>query len=148
MTKIDSETVVSTVAENEIREEDYQGGIIVQWEYSWWRIIHEWFDYNDIRQQYVNYAYKLWWWDLVYLMECENGNWSIYTRWDSGKAFWLCQMNTNYHKLPEDYYTTWQVQVELCYQKWKEWTKFYWPSRIVKGKRCSEYVKDRFTYIE
>ena len=58
------------------------------------------------------------------------------------------EMYTNYHKLPEDYYTTWQVQVELCYQKWKEWTKFYWPSRIVKGKRCSEYVKDRFTYIE
>jgi hypothetical protein len=96
----------------------------------------------------VNYAYKLWWWDFVYMMECENGNWSIYTKWDSWKAIWLCQMNTNYHKLPSDYYTTWQVQVEYCYQKWKSWTVFYWPNRMIKGKRCYEYVKDRFTYIE
>ena len=139
MTNKDNETVVSTVVENEIREEDF----------TWGRIIHEWFDYNDIRQQYVNYAYKLWWWDLVYLMECENWNWSIYTKWDSGKSTWLCQMHKGYHKdIPAEYYTTWQVQVEYCYQKRKSWTVFYWPSRIIKWKKCSEYVKDRFTFIE
>ena len=96
----------------------------------------------------VQYAYKLWWMDLVLLMECENGNWDIKARGDSGRAYGLCQMNTNYHKLPAEYFTTWQVQVELCYQKWKSWTKFYWPSRYIKGKRCSEYVKSRFTLIE
>ena len=137
-TKNEVENTGSTVVENQIREEDFNGG----------RIVHEWFDYNDIRQDYVNYAYKLWWWDLVYLMECENGNRSIYTRWDSWKAIGLCQMNTNYHKLPAEYYTTWQVQVELCYQKRKQWTVFYWPSRKIKWVKCSEYVKSRFTYIE
>jgi hypothetical protein len=124
-------------AENNIIQINYTG-----------TLIHKWFKRDDPKQKMVAYAYKLWWMDFVKLIECENWNRNIKAVWDSGKAFWLCQMNTNYHKLPEDYYTTWQVQVELCYQKWKEWTKFYWPSRIVKGKRCSEYVKDRFTYIE
>jgi len=57
-------------------------------------------------------------------------------------------MNTNYHKLPAEYYTTWQTQVELCYKKWSTGTKFYGPDRRIKGKRCSEFVKTRFTVIE
>ena len=113
-----------------------------------WTIWHEWFAKDDIRQKYVQYAYKLWWLDLVTLMECENGNWNINAKWDSWKAIWLCQMNTNYHKLPAEYYTTWQTQVELCYKKWKSGTKFYWPNRMIKWKRCSELVKSRFTVIE
>ena len=111
-------------------------------------IWHEWFAKDDIRQKYIQYAYKLWWLDLVTLMECENGNWNIKAKWDSWKAYWLCQMNTRYHKLPQAYYDTWQVQVELCYQKWKSWTKFYGPSRIIKWQRCSEFVKNRFTITE
>jgi len=137
--KNDRETLGSTVSENDISDKDFQGG----------RIVHNWFDMNDLRQKYVNYAYKLWGWDLVYLMECENGNWSIYTKGDSGKSTGLCQIHKWYHKdIPQDFYTTWQVQVEYCYQKRKSGTVFYWPSRMIKGKRCSEYVKDRFTYIE
>ena len=84
------------------------------------------------------------------MIECENGNWDVKIRWDSGNAYGLCQMNKLYHKdIPQEYFDwVWQVQLEYCYQKWSKWTKFYWPSRMVKWVRCSEYVKKRFTYIE
>lgn len=109
-----------------------------------WTLVHKWFSREDIRQKYVQYAYKLWWMDFVKLIECENGNWSIKAVGDSGKAFWLCQMNTNYHKLPSEYKDNRVVQVEYCYKKWKSWTKYYWPSRKIKGVKCSTYVSDRF----
>ena len=119
-------------------------------EYYWVKITHDWFDYNDIKQKYVQYAYKLWWFEFVRMIECENGNWNIHAVWDWWDAYWLCQMNKKFHKdIPQAYYDgVWQVQLEYCYQKWKWWTKFYWPSRIVKWMRCSEYVKDRFTFTE
>ena len=133
------ENTVSTVEENNISDTDF----------NWGTIIHEWFSKDDLRQKYVNYAYKLGGWDFVYMMECENWNWSIYAKGDSGNAIGLCQMNRLYHKdIPQDYFTTWQVQVEYCYQKWKSWTVFYGPQRMIKWKRCYEYVKDRFTFIE
>ena len=111
-----------------------------------WTIRHSWFKRDDIRQKYVQYAYKLWWMDLVTLMECENWNRSISTRWDGWDAIWLCQMNIRYHSLPAEYYTSRQVQVEYCNQKFRWWTRFYWPSRNIKGQRCSEYVKSRFYF--
>lgn len=107
-------------------------------------IVHKWFDTSDIRQKYVQYAYKLWGMDFVTMLECENGNWNIKAIWDGWHAFWLCQMNTNYHKLPEWYKDTWQIQIEYCYQKRSTWTRFYWPTRIIKWQRCSNYVLDRF----
>ena len=110
-------------------------------------LVHKWFKKEDEKQKMVQYAYKLWGLDFVKLIECENGNWNIKAIWDSGKAFWLCQMNTNYHKLPDWYKDTWQVQVEYCYKKWKWGTKYYWPNRIIKGQKCSSYVSDRF-YLE
>jgi len=93
----------------------------------------------------VQYAYDVGWIDLVLLMECENGRRDTFAKWDSGKAIWLCQMNTIYHKLPDMYYKDWRFQVEYCAEKMKSWTPFYWPSRIIKGQRCSSYVRDRFT---
>lgn len=107
-------------------------------------IIHKWFGTWDIRQKYVQYAYKLWGMDFVTMLECENWNWNIKAIGDWWHAFWLCQMNTNYHKLPEWYKDTWQVQIEYCYEKWSTWTKFYWPTRKIKWQRCSSYVLDRF----
>lgn len=107
-------------------------------------IVHKWFQSDDIRQKMVQYAYKLWGIDFVTMMECENWNWNIKAVWDGGHAFWLCQMNTNYHRLPEWYKDVWQVQVEYCYQKWSTWTKFYWPTRKIKGQTCRNYVLDRF----
>ena len=97
----------------------------------------------------VNYAYKLWGYDFMSMIECENWNWNINTIWDNGHAYGLCQMNDRYHKdIPAEYFTSWQTQIEYCYQKRSNWTVFYWPDRIIKGKKCYEYVKDRFTYIE
>jgi hypothetical protein len=93
----------------------------------------------------VQYAYEYTSWDMdfIYMMECES--WMKPTnKWDSWKAYGLCQMNSNYHKIPQEYYDDWKYQVEYCYEKYKGWTKFYWPSRMIKGKRCSDYVKDRF----
>ena len=109
-----------------------------------WAILHKWFSENDIKQKYVQYAYKLWWMDFVKLLECENWNWDINAVWDSEKAFWLCQMNTNYHKLPEDYKTNWVVQIEYCYKKYSQGTKFYGPNRVIRWVKCSSYVNDRF----
>lgn len=111
-------------------------------------LLHVWFASDDYKQTLVQYAYKLWGMDFVYMIECENGNWDINAVWDSWHAFWLCQMNDRYHKnFPEDYKTNWIVQVEYCYEKWKWWTKFYWPNRWVKGQRCYNYVKNRFSLV-
>lgn len=107
-------------------------------------IIHKWFNENDEKQKYIQYAYELGWLDFVKTIECENGNWNLWAVGDWGKAFGLCQININYHKLPEDYKTDWKVQVEYCYEKWEWGTKFYWPSRIIKGQKCANYVSNRF----
>lgn len=107
-------------------------------------IVHKWFEADDIRQKYVQYAYKLGGMDFVKMIECENGNWRLDAIGDGGHAFGLCQINTNYHKLPDGYKDTWQVQVEYCYNKWSTWTRFYWPSRKINGQRCSTYVESRF----
>ena len=115
----------------------------IQLNYTW-TIIHKWFARDDVKQKMVQYAYKLWGMDFVKLIECENGNWNPKAVGDSGKAFWLCQMNTNYHKLPDDYKDNRVVQVEYCYKKWSQWTKYYWPSRKIKWVKCSTYVENRF----
>lgn len=107
-------------------------------------IVHKWFQKDDERQKMVQYAFKLGWLDFVKLIECENGNWDIKAIGDDGHAFGLCQMNDLYHKVSDEYKNSRQVQIEYCYQKWTWGTKFYWPSRIVKGQRCSDYVANRF----
>jgi hypothetical protein len=111
---------------------------------------HDWFSAEDPRQKMVQYAYKLGWYDFMAMIECENGNWNVHARGDSWSAYWLCQMNKLYHKdIPQEYYDwVWQTQIEYCYKKWKWGTRFYWPTRIIKGVKCYDYVKDRFTYIE
>lgn len=107
-------------------------------------IQHMWYDPNDPRQEIVQRAYELGWLDFVTLIECENGNRNPKAVWDNGKAFWLCQMNVNYHKLPQEYYDDAYFQLDYCFAKRKTWTRFYWPSRIIKWKKCYNYVSDRF----
>ena len=81
------------------------------------------------------------------VLECENGSYQLDSVWDHGHARGLCQMNDRWHKdIPADYTTNRVVAVEYCYRKWKNGTKFYWPSRIIKGQRCSNYVKNRFIF--
>lgn len=98
-------------------------------------------------QNIINYAYKLGGMDFVYVLECENGSYRLDSVGDHGHAHGLCQMNDRYHKdIPADYTTNRKVAVEYCYQKRKGWTKFYWPSRRIKGQTCSNYVKSRFIF--
>lgn len=118
---------------------------------TWWIesiLRHTWFSDGDIRQTYVNYAYKLWGMDLVTTMECENWNWDIKAVWDGWHAFGLCQMNDYYHNIPTEYFNDWIVQVEYCAKKRAWWTLFYWPWRIVKWQRCADYVKNRFIFLK
>lgn len=109
-------------------------------------IRHSWFRKDDQRQQIVQKAYQLWGMDLVTLMECENGNRDIYARGDQGKSYWICQMHTWHHRLPAEYFNSRETQVEVCNQKWRTWTKFYGPGRMIEGQRCSEYVQPRFYF--
>lgn len=85
--------------------------------------------------------------ELVILIECENGKRDPFAVWDSGHAYWLCQINDRYHKIPDEYWKDWGYQIQLCNEKMKWWTKFYWPKRWVKGQRCKDYVLDRFTFV-
>ena len=111
-----------------------------------WTLVHKWFSKEDPKQKMVQYAYKLWWMDFVKLIECENWQRKLdrKVRDRKGYAYWLCQINEWYHKIPEEYLTNWVVAVEYCYKKWKQGTPFYWPSRLVKWQKCANYVSDRF----
>lgn len=107
---------------------------------------HSWFDKSDYKQTLVWYAYKLWWLEFVYMLECENGNRDISARGDGGHSYGLCQMNDRFHKdIPQNFYEDGIVQIEYCYRKRKTWTKFYGPTRKIKGKQCRNYVAERFT---
>ena len=111
-------------------------------------LFHMWFNESDYKQTLVQYAYKLWGLDFVYMLECENGNRDIHAIGDSGHSYWLCQINDRWHKnFPSDFMENWIVQIEYCYQKRTTGTKFYWPSRIVHWTKCEKYVRDRFTFV-
>lgn len=84
---------------------------------------------------------------LVQLIECENWRRDPFAVWDSWHAFWLCQINDHYHKIPQEYREDWWFQIELCNEKLKGWTKFYWPKRQINGQNCKDYVMNRFTFI-
>lgn len=108
-------------------------------------ILHSGFSPNDYRQEIVQEAYKLGGLNFVALLECENGQWLTGAIGDYGKSFGLCMLNTRWHKEP--FLPEWNdrhFQISVCYQKRKWGTKFYWPSRRVNGKKCSEVVKERF----
>lgn len=108
------------------------------------QIQHIWFSAEDTKQKMVQRAYELWGLDFVVMIECENGAWNPIARWDSWKAVGLCQMNTRWHKLPQEYYDSWEYQLEYCYRKWSTHTVFYWPDRKIKWVKCKDYVKNRF----
>lgn len=113
-------------------------------------ITHKWFAEDSYQQELIRYAYSIGWLDFVKLIECENGqrNPDRKVRDRAGYAYWLCQMNEWHHKIPEEYWKdgkwNWHYQIDYCFAKWKSWTKFYWPSRIIKWKKCANYVSNRF----
>lgn len=118
---------------------------IIRLNYTW-TLVHKWYPADSQAQKIVQYAYKLGWMDFVYVFECENWTYDMKRLGDNNHAHWICQMNDRFHKdIPSDFTTNWVVAVEYCYKKWKAWTPFYWPSRIMKNwQKCSDYVKSRF----
>lgn len=108
------------------------------------KIQHLWYSSDNERQAMVQRAYELWWLDFVLMLECENGNWNIKAVGDWGHAFGLCQVNDRFHKIPAEYYDSWEYQLDYCYYKWSTWTKFYGPQRKIKWMACRDYVRDRF----
>lgn len=106
-------------------------------------IYHSVFSSGDQRQAMIQKAYDLWWMDFVTMIECESW-FNPKAKWDSGKSYGLCQINSRWHKIPKEYYDSWEYQIDYCYQKWKGWTKFYGPNRRINGQLCRDYVKNRF----
>ena len=134
-----NEITGSTVSENEISDVEYTGV----------RVVHHGYSTDSIVQNITTYTYKLWWYDFLAVIECENGSYDLNAKWDNWHSHWLCQVNDRWHKdIPAEYYTNWVVAVEYCYYKWSTGTKFNGPNRWIKGQRCKDYVKDRFTFIE
>lgn len=117
------------------------------------KITHKWFSEDSIVQQYVQYAYEKWWMDLVLLIECENGNRDIYKQsevvknWKRERSFWLCQVHQPDHPEITDnklFWNDWKWQLDRCNELMENGTPFYGRDRIIKGQKCSNYVKDRF----
>jgi len=112
-------------------------------------VIHNWYADGSPIQDYVNYAYKLWWIDFVKLIECENGRWDP-KRVSKTRDFWLCQLNYRYNKKfinSLDFADPYK-QLDYCYEKYKINPNLrYWPKRKIEGKKCSDYVSNRFSVL-
>ena len=112
------------------------------------KILHSGFATGDYRQEIVAEAYKLGGLDFIALLECENGQWLTGAVGDYGRARGLCQLNTRRHKEPlTPEWNDWRNQISVCFEKWKWGTKFYWPQRLIGGKRCWEVTKKRFYFL-
>ena len=108
-------------------------------------IHHSGFSDEDQRQLMVQKAYELGWMDFVLMIECESW-FNPKARGDSGRAYWLCQMNSRWHDVSELYMNSWEEQIRVCYNKWSTHTRFYWPDRIINWMKCKEYVRNRFIF--
>ena len=112
-------------------------------------LVHNWYSYGATMQDYVNYAYHLWWIEFVKLIECENGRWDpkrISKTNDRG----LCQLNYKYNKkfINSPDFADPYKQLDYCYEKYKINPNLrYWPKRTIEWQKCSDYVSDRFDII-
>lgn len=107
-------------------------------------IEHKWFSKDSPVQDYVEYAYLVWGMELVTLIECENWQWNP-NRISKTNDYWLCGINPRWHKLPDNWSDPF-TQIWYCNEKYRWWTKFYWPNRKIKWIPCKDYVKDRFYF--
>lgn len=102
--------------------------------------MHKDWDIWDERQDWLNYAYRKWWIDFVLTILAENGTmWidrksnSVWANWYSD--FWLCQINIWWHPEVLSWYSNWKMfhdwfydpykQLDYCYWKFAEGTRFY-----------------------
>ena len=112
-------------------------------------LVHNWYSYGDKKQDYVNYAYHLWWIEFVKLIECENGRWDP-KRVSKTNDRWLCQLNYKFNRkfINSPDFADPYKQLDYCYEKYKINPNLrYWPKRKIEGKKCSDYVSDRFSIL-
>lgn len=129
--------------QGQVQEENQQE---VQQEEQHEIIVHNWYASDSIIQDYANYAYDIWGIDFVKLIECENGRWDP-NRVSETNDHWLCQLNYKYNKnfINSPDFADPYKQLDYCYEKYKINPKLrYWPNRKIHGKKCSDYVSDRF----
>ena len=110
-------------------------------------ITHNWYATDSIVQDYVNYAYDIWGIDFVKMIECENGRWDP-KRVSETHDHWLCQLHYSYNSEFIDSVDFQDVykQLDYCYEKYKVNPRlWYWPNRIIKWQKCTNYVHNRFT---
>lgn len=113
------------------------------------KITHNWYSTDSVIQDYVEYAYEVWGIDFVKLIECENGRWDP-KRVSKTHDHWLCQLHYKYNKkfIDSSDFNDPYKQLDYCYEKYKVNPKLrYWPDRKIKGKKCADYVDDRFDIL-
>ena len=109
-------------------------------------ITHNWYATDSVIQDYVNYAYEIWGIDFVKMIECENGRWDP-NRVSETHDHWLCQLHYSYNKkfINSPEFKDPYKQLDYCYEKYKTNPNLrYWPDRKINGKKCADYVDDRF----
>jgi hypothetical protein len=109
-------------------------------------ITHKWYATDSVIQDYVNYAYDIWGIDFVKMIECENGRWDP-NRVSETHDHWLCQLHYSYNKkfINSPEFKDPYKQLDYCYEKYKTNPDLrYWPDRKINGKKCADYVDDRF----
>ena len=109
-------------------------------------ITHKWYATDSVIQDYVNYAYEIWGIDFVKMIECENGRWDP-NRVSETHDHWLCQLHYSYNKkfINSPEFKDPYKQLDYCYEKYKTNPDLrYWPDRKIDGKKCADYVDDRF----
>jgi hypothetical protein len=109
-------------------------------------ITHKWYATDSVIQDYVNYAYDIWGIDFVKMIECENGRWDP-NRVSETHDHWLCQLHYSYNKkfINSPEFKDPYKQLDYCYEKYKTNPDlWYWPDRKINGKKCADYVDDRF----
>ena len=113
-------------------------------------IKHNWYPLDSVVQSYVNYAWKISWWDIDFIstLEAENWQWNhtrqseVRTNWVREESYWFCQMMKKWHKEVSDerFWSDPYWQLDICWYKYKNGTRFYWYD--VRHK-----VKNRFAFI-
>ena len=95
---------------------------------------------NDERQDWINYAYKIWWKDFLLTILAENSTmWidrksnMVWANWYSD--YWLCQINvwrhpevlwwSNWKRFKDWFYDPYK-QLDYCNNLFTNWTRFYW----------------------
>ena len=95
----------------------------------------------------INYAYKISGGDMDFILTLKAENWgfnmyqqsNVVKNWIREDSRWLCQLNRKRHKEVDtkEFWESWEYQVDVCWRKYKWWTKFY-------GYNVRNRYKDQF----